>query len=302
MTSSTPWLLLPLLRAVLACGCLVAGSLHGQTPAAGTIQGRVYNPVAREYVRNAEVRLQGTNQVAYTESDGSFQFRQVAPGEATIAVTYTGYHAPDETFTVTSGQIATREVNLTSTAAGPAMKEGIVKLSTFTVSSEREGNAKAIMDQRRNMDITTSVSSDIFGDITDGNVGEFLKYLPGVDIDYVESEARGPRLGGMDGQYVGVSLDGIRTASADSNRGGGEASRATSFESMLITGVESIEISRTTSADSDADSPSGTINMKTRRAFDRKGCVGTIRLPVSSRVSPAPCGSIRNTEPTGCLG
>jgi hypothetical protein len=53
------------------------------------------------------------------------------------------------------------------------------------VSSEREGNAKAVMDQRRNMDITTSVSSDIFGDVTDGNVGEFLKYLPGVDLDYV---------------------------------------------------------------------------------------------------------------------
>jgi iron complex outermembrane receptor protein len=64
------------------------------------------------------------------------------------------------------------------------------------------------MEQRRNMDITTSVSSDIFGDVTDGNVGEFLKYLPGVDLDYVESEARGPRLGGMDAQYVGVSFDG----------------------------------------------------------------------------------------------
>ncbi len=121
------------------------------------------------------------------------------------------------------------------------------------------------------MDISTSVSSDIFGDVTDGNVGEFLKYLPGVDLDYVESEARGPKLGGMEGQYVGVSFDGIRTASADANRGGGDASRATSFEGFSITSIESIEISRTRSADSDADSPAGTINMKTRRAFDRKG-------------------------------
>ena len=271
MIPCTSSLLRPLLRVVLACGGFAVGSLPAQPAATGTIQGRVYNPVAKEFVRNAEVRLAGTNQVTYTESDGSFQFAQVAPGDATVAVTYTGYNSVSESFTVTAGQIATREINLTSAAAGPARKDGVVQLSAFTVSSEREGNAKAIMDQRRNMDITTSVSSDIFGDITDGNMGEFLKYLPGVDIDYVESEARGPRLGGMDGQYVGVSLDGIRTASADSNRGGGEASRATSFESILITGVESIEISRTTSAESDADSPSGTINMKTRRAFDRKG-------------------------------
>ena len=90
-----------------------------------------------------------------------------------------------------------------------------VQLQAFTVSSEREGNAKAIMSQRRSMSITTSVASDIFGDVTDGNVGEFLKYLPGVDLDYVESEARGPRLGGMDSQYVGVTFDGIRSASAD---------------------------------------------------------------------------------------
>jgi len=258
----------------LALGWLVSiVSLSAQTAGTGTVQGRIFNPANQEYVRNAEVRLEGTPQVAYTENDGTFQFRNVSSGEATVSVTYTGYNPVRETFTVSSGQTAMREINLTSTSAGPAGKDadGILKLQAFTVSTEREGNAKAIMDQRRNMDISTSVSSDIFGDVADGNVGEFLKYLPGVDLDYVESEARGPRLGGMDGQYVGVSFDGQRTASADANRGGGDASRATSFEGFSITAIESIEISRTTSAESDADSPAGTINMKTKRAFDRKG-------------------------------
>jgi len=256
----------------LALGWLVSlVALSAQTAGTGTVQGRIYNPVSQEYVRNAEVRLEGTPQVAYTENDGTFQFRNVSPGEATISVTYTGYNPVRETFTVSSGQTAMREINLTSTAAAGATDEdGVLKLQAFTVSTEREGNAKAIMDQRRNMDISTSVSSDIFGDVADGNVGEFLKYLPGVDLDYVESEARGPRLGGMDAQYVGVSFDGQRAASADANRGG-EASRATSFEGFSITAIESIEISRTTSAESDADSPAGTINMKTKRAFDRRG-------------------------------
>jgi iron complex outermembrane recepter protein len=68
-----------------------------------------------------------------------------------------------------------------------------------------------------------------------------------------------------------VSFDGIKTASADANRGGGDASRATSFEGFSITAIESIEISRTRSPESDADAPAGSINMKTRRAFDRKG-------------------------------
>ncbi|MDP3069596.1 MAG: TonB-dependent receptor [Opitutaceae bacterium] len=274
MTNPTPHTTTRLwLRAVattLFCSLLM---LAGQAQAAdsGTIRGRVFNPVSQEYVRNAEVRLEGTNQVTYTEGDGSFQFIGVAAGSATIAVNYTGYTPVKETFAVSAGQTAVREINLTSTAATAQSKDGVVQLQAFTVSQEREGNAKAIMAQRRSMSITTSVASDIFGDVADNNVGEFLKYLPGVDLDYVESEARGPRLGGMDAQYVGVSFDGMRSASADANRGGGTNSRATSFEGFSITAIESIEINRTTAPDSDADNPAGTINMRTKRAFDRKG-------------------------------
>ena len=249
-----------------------AASLQAQS-GTGSIQGRVYNPVTKEYVRDAEVRLEGTNQVAYTGNDGSFQFGNVPAGPATVAVAYTGYNPVKESFTVTPGQAAVREINLTSTAANASAttKEGVVQLEAFTVASAREGNSKAIMAQRRDMNIVTSVSSDIFGDVMDGNVGEFLKYLPGVDLDYVESEPRNPRLGGMDAQYVGVSFDGMRTASADANRGGGSLSRATGFEGFAITSVDSVEINRTASPENDADSPAGIVNMKTKRAFDRKG-------------------------------
>jgi iron complex outermembrane recepter protein len=250
----------------------LAAALFAQAQGTGTIQGRVFNPVSKDYVRNAEVRLDGTNQVTYTEGDGSFQFIGVAAGSASITVNYSGYNTVKETFTVAAGQTAVREINLTSTAAsGAAGKDGVVQLQAFTVSSEREGNSKAVAAQRASMSITTSVASDIFGDVADNNVGEFLKYLPGVDLDYVESEARGPRLGGMDSQYVGVSFDGIRSASADANRGGGANSRATSFEGFSITAIESIEINRTTAPDSDADNPAGTINMRTKRAFERRG-------------------------------
>jgi TonB-dependent receptor len=238
-----------------------------------TIQGRVYNPAAQSYVRNAEVRVDGSNQVAYTESDGTFQLLNVPLGDHVVTVNYEGYNTVTEKVSVTAAQMTLNEINLISTvdAAPVTGKDGVVKLEAFTVSSAREGNAKAIMDQRKNMNIVTTVSADQFGDVTDGNVGEFLKYLPGVDLDYVESEPRGPRLGGMDGQYVGVSFDGLRTANADANRGGGSNSRATSFEGFSITAVDSIEINRTASPENDADAPAGTINMKTKRAFEQKG-------------------------------
>jgi iron complex outermembrane receptor protein len=246
------------------------GIAHAQAAGTGVIQGRVFNPVTKEYVRNAEVQVQGTNIVAVSEDDGSYRLSNVPPGAATVTLNYTGYKADPASVNVTAGQVATRDFEIVSIVAPAAKAEGPLQLQAFTVSTEREGNSKAIMEQKRNMNITTSVASDVFGDVTDGNVGEFLKFLPGVDVDYVESETRGPRLGGLDAQYTAVSFDGTRLASADANRTG-DLGRATSFEAFSISAVESIEISRTSSPDMDADAPGGTINMKMRKAFDRKG-------------------------------
>lgn len=222
---------------------------------------------------DAQIRISGTNLETSSERDGSFSFPSVPAGQVTMTIYYAGYELVSDTFNVTTGQTAVREINLISSVAPrPAVGQSgdTVQLQEFVVASEREGNAKAIMNQRRNMNISTSVASDVFGDATDGNVGEFLKFLPGIDLDYVESETRGPRIGGMDSQYTGVTFDGMKLASADANRTGNQG-RATSFEAFSISSIESIEVFRTTSSDMDADSPAGVINMKTRRAFDRAG-------------------------------
>src|SRR5687768_9215528 len=121
------------LLAVASCWVTLAVVSRAQTAAVGAIQGRVFNPASKEYVRNAEVRLEGTGQVTYTEGDGTFSFRGVAPGEATISVTYSGYTTAKETFTVSAGQTAVREITLTSSAAEGARKDGVVQLQAFTV-------------------------------------------------------------------------------------------------------------------------------------------------------------------------
>ena len=139
------------------------------------------------------------------------------------------------------------------------------------ISSEREGNAKAIMEQRNSMNITNSVASDVFGDVAEGNVGEFLKHMPGVELDLVQGEIRTIRLRGLDSEYTQVTLDGVSLASADANQGASGNARAFSFEQVSLASMESIEVSKTISADVDANAPAGTINLKTKRAFDRAG-------------------------------
>ncbi len=98
-----------------ACASFAGATLSAQPTATGSVHGRVYNPATKAYVANAEIRLEGTNQVAYTESDGTFQLNHVAVGPASIAIAFSGYNTVKESFTVTAGQPAVREINLVST-------------------------------------------------------------------------------------------------------------------------------------------------------------------------------------------
>ncbi len=263
----------------LAAGLLGALEVHAQSAGTGTLTGRIFNPATGEYVRNAEIAVAGTALVTLSGDGGAYTLSGVPAGGVTVNVTYTGYAAAPALVHLAAGAAATCDFELTSTAVAPTSARETVRLAAFTVSSEREGNAKAIMDQKRHLNITTSVASDVFGDVAQGNVGEFLKYLPGVDVEYQSGVARSPMLGGLDPQYVGVAVDGMKLASADAfvaygntdNSVSGGATRSVGFEAMVLSGIESIEISRTLSADMDADAPAGRINMKTKRAFDRKG-------------------------------
>ncbi len=246
---------------------LLAVSLLLVTADAATITGTVLHATRGEYLANAEVRVAGTDLVATTEHDGTYRLANVPAGTHTLVVSYTGVRPERATMTVGASAVLRRDFEL-----APAIPEpGIQKLDAFVVRSEREGNAKALMEQRRSMNLTNSLSSDVFGDVAEGSVGEFLKNVPGVDVDYVGPDARGPRLRGLDPQYVGVSIDGVKLASADGSQGLAGGARSFSFDQVSVNSLDRIEVNYTTSADQDADAPAGTINLKTKRAFERKG-------------------------------
>ncbi|MES2695134.1 MAG: TonB-dependent receptor [Verrucomicrobiota bacterium] len=238
--------------------------------ATGSIVGRVFNASTQEYLSSAEVSVLGTGLVAVTESDGTYRLSGVPAGLAVLTVKYTGTKAEPTSLQVTAGATVTRDIELRSSTDAAAAGE-ILKLGAFVVSTEREGNAKAIMEQRNSMNLTNSVSSDHFGDVAEGNVGEFLKNMPGVDLEYVGPDSRGPRLRGMDPEYVGVSVDGMKMASGDASQGVSGGARSFSFDQVSVNSIDRIEVNYTVSADQDANAPAGTINLKTKRAFERKG-------------------------------
>lgn len=254
-------------------GLLAPALLIAQGTSTGTIQGQVFNPTTKQYIRNAEVRIEGTSFLTYTEDGGFYRLFNVPAGTVTVVASYTGYESVQATVAVSAGGTTVNNFDLVASelrqAPGGKLEETPIMLQAFVVASEREGNAKAIMDQRAAVNAKSVVATDTYGELTMGDVGEFMRFLPGIALDYLEVDTNAVRIGGLDPKYSTFTQDGNRIAAG--NAAFGADTRGNTFEQMSITGIESIEINNTLRASMDADSAAGNINMRSKHAFERKG-------------------------------
>jgi TonB-dependent receptor len=236
----------------------------------GAISGAVIDPATGEYLRDATIRMvtsNGEHRAAASGERGEFRLTDVPAGEARVTVSFTGYPDSSVSVTVEAGKSLQLDLRLSRSGVDDATKLGEVVI----IASQRDGDARAIMSQRQSMDIKNSLSSESFGDIAEGNVGEFIKLMPGVDTNGEgDDTVRYVRLRGLPSEYTSVTVNGVSMAAADANDGS-TTSRSFSFEQVSLSSIDSIEISKTISADVDANAPAGAINLRTKRAFDRKG-------------------------------
>jgi outer membrane cobalamin receptor len=158
---------------------------------------------------------------------------------------------------VTAGQSASTSFRLGS---------DVVTLTEFKVTGSKEGMSQAIALQKASFNQKLVAAGDQFGDISEGNVGEYLKFLPGVGIDYTANDARAVSLRGMSPIFTNVTVDGGRMASGTSS---GD-SRRFELEQVAINNVETIEVFKTMTPDMSADNTGGQVNLVTKSAFDRQ--------------------------------
>lgn len=228
----------------------------------GSITGRVYNNETERYVVNARVTVTGTQNSVLTDEYGDYRLSGVPAGQATIEVSYTGLSSVRKTVAVAAGQAASCDISL-----GSATDDGTVVLDTFTVQASRETNAANIAanEQRNAVNLKNVVAADAFGDVTEGNVGEFMKYLPGVTVDYVAADVRTMSVRGFADNFTNVSVNGSKMASASS----GANSRAFEFEQVSINNVSRVELVKAPRPQDPADSLGGAINLISKNAFER---------------------------------
>jgi hypothetical protein len=245
-----------------------AGSTGTVVSATGTgsISGRVQNPATGQYLNNARITVKGTDIATLTDEFGTFHLSQVPAGSVTVQAFYSGLDPQEVTVTVTPGQRAERDISLTNRATyGDG--SGVVKLDAFVLSSSKftEGEALATNEQRFASNIKNVVATDAFGDVTEGNVAEFMKFLPGISVDYSDVMPLAVSVRGFDPNMTNVTSDGATMANASRNA----TTRQFDFMQVSINNVSRIEVTKVPTPATPASGLSGSVNMISKSAFER---------------------------------
>ena len=237
---------------------------------AAAVSGRVQNVVTGQFLNNARVTVRGTELVAFTDQSGGYRLPQIPAGRVVLEVFYTGLDSQAVPLELAPGEVAARDFELTSAARyGEA---GVVKLDTFTVAAAREtdGQAIAANEQRFAPNLRNVVATDSLGDVMDGNIGEFLKFVPGLtpEYDYEDGTTVSTvSIRGFAPSMVAVTSDGAQMANTSNAMGD---SRAFSFNQASINNVSRIEVAKVPTPANRADSLSGSVNMVSKSAFERR--------------------------------
>ncbi|MDP3071772.1 MAG: carboxypeptidase regulatory-like domain-containing protein [Opitutaceae bacterium] len=242
---------------------LVAASLaSAQSTAAntrtGTIEGRVLDVRSGNYTERARVTVTGTSLETFTDSAGRFRIANVPAGPATVNVFFTGLDRHSESVIVSPGASVQRDFSLGSE---------VVKLADFVVSSSKEmaGAAIAINEQRFASNMVNVVSADEFGSVLESNPGDFLKYLPGITIDFIGGAARSVSIGGVPSEYVPITVGGFDVSSVS----GGGTARSVDFHTISMNNIARLEVVHSPTPESPGSALAGSVNMIPRSAFDR---------------------------------
>ena len=240
--------------------CALAPLAH-----AGDLVGQTTDAETGAYLPNVSLRLEPSAAATTSDRGGRFRFTNLDAGSYQVIANSVGYDAANGTVVVG----ATGEATLTLPLAS-----NIQKLSAFVVEGYREGRSKAMQQKRAGEGIMDIISSDSIGNLPERNVAEAVSRLPGVNLALDQGEGRYVSIRGSEPNLNQVMMDGANMAAP----GGSRLGRAVPLDTLGAGQISSIEVVKSVTPDLDANAIGGTLNIKSRSAFDTKGrfLVGSI--------------------------
>jgi len=226
----------------------------------GKIVGRVVDKGTGKPLMGANVFIVHTSMGAASDKDGQYLIQRVPPGSYVLRATFIGYKTQEVQIKIEPGKELRHDFQLEY--------EGVVKGKRVVVYAQAEGQMEAINQQLAANRIVNIVSSARIQELPDANAAESIRRLPGVSIKRVGGEGTKVVIRGLAPKYNVITINGVRMASSNPN------DRSTDLSMVSSNMLEGIEVSKTITADQDADVLGGTVNFRMREAKAGKKGLG----------------------------
>src|ERR1700682_4857065 len=235
----------------LLCSTLWVMPLDAQERS-GWITGSVAD-AAGGILPGARVELQPQGSSAVTNGQGQFTISGVAPGQYKLSVNYVGFAPFSTDVTVAAGQ----------TARVDAVLQIGLQSEVVTVRGDRQhGEVEAINIERTADNIIQVLPNEVITSLPNTNIADAVGRLPSISLERDEGEGKYIQIRGTEPRLSNVTINGIHVPSP-------EGVRNVKLDVIPADLVDMVEISKTLSANQDADAIGGSVNLVTKSAADK---------------------------------
>lgn len=238
---------------LLSAGLQVLANVNVNELKHGTIKVRILD-TSNQTLPGATIYIDSLHTGVVSDINGFYTLTNIAPGTYKVKVSYVGYSPVEMTITVPEGKTVESDVML---------NDG-VKLREVVVGGAFNGQRRALSSQKNAMGIVNVVSADQVGKFPDSNIGDALKRISGINVQYDQGEARFGQVRGTSADLSSVTINGNRIPSAEGD------TRNVQLDLIPADMVQTIEVNKVVTADMDADAIGGSINLVTKNTPNKR--------------------------------
>ena len=225
----------------------------------GSVRGRIVD-TERQTLPGASIYIESLNTGVVSDVNGFYTLPNLKPGSYVVKVTYVGYAPTEITIRIPSGKTLDRDFIL---------NEGL-ELQEVVVGGALQGQRRAINSQKNSLGIVNVVSADQVGKFPDSNIGDALKRISGINVQYDQGEARFGQIRGTSADLSSVTINGNRIPSAEGD------TRNVQLDLIPSDMIQTIEVNKVVTPDMDADAIGGSINLVTKNSPYKQMIAATV--------------------------
>ena len=215
-------------------------------PEMGTITGRITD-ADLQVLPGATIMIEELHTGVTSDVNGFYTLANLKPGTYKVKVSYVGYEPKYYTIKLTGNNVE-RNIQLSE----------LHELKEVVVTGAFYGQRKALQMQKETMGVTNVVSADQVGKFPDSNIGDALKRINGINVQYDQGEARFGQVRGTSADLTSVTVNGNRIPSAEGD------TRNVQLDLIPADMVQTIEVNKVVTSDMDGDAIGGEINLVTK--------------------------------------